>query len=150
VTPLDVALAGATRVGLDTGPFIYFVESHPDFKAVPKELVRRAGVGQMELVTSMITLTEILVQPLRRGALTLIDEYRDILLNGDEIEILDVDATIAETAARLRASYASLRTPDAIQLATAIEAGCGAFLTNDKRLRGISEINVLYLHDLVP
>jgi len=148
VTPLDAALAGATRVGLDTGPLIYFVETHPDFRFVPRELIRRAGIGQMKLVTSMITLTEVLVQPLRHGSQTLIDEYRDILLNSGEIEVLGVDAAIAETAARLRATYRSLRTPDAIQLATAIERSCGAFITNDKRLQQVAEVNVLYLQDL--
>jgi predicted nucleic acid-binding protein len=41
-----------------------------------------------------------------------------------------------------------LRTPDAILIATAIMAGCDAFLTNDKRLKQVTEIKVLVLEDL--
>ncbi|WP_225896572.1 type II toxin-antitoxin system VapC family toxin [Amazonocrinis nigriterrae] len=40
---------------------------------------------------------------------------------------------IAETAAQLRAD-SNLRTPDAIQIATAIRAGASFFVTNDARL----------------
>lgn len=145
---LDTALADATRVGIDSAPLIYFVESHPVFETIPVELVRRANAGQIDLVTSVLTLTEVLVIPIRQGARKLVAEYRDVLLNSDQIEVVALSAAIAETAARLRASYDSLRTPDAVHLATAIEARCGAFLTNDKRLRRISEINVLCLHDL--
>ncbi len=55
---------------------------------------------------------------------------------------------IADTAAELRARF-RLRTPDALQLATAIETGCGAFLTNDHASRRVTDIRVLILDDLV-
>jgi predicted nucleic acid-binding protein len=55
-----------------------------------------------------------------------------------------VSVTIAEEAARLRATY-TLRTPDAVQLATALDAGASAFLTNDARLAAIPDLHVLVL-----
>jgi predicted nucleic acid-binding protein len=54
---------------------------------------------------------------------------------------------VAERAADLRARY-NVRTPDAIQLATALEAGCDAFLTNDLALRRVAELRVLVLGTL--
>jgi len=61
--------------------------------------------------------------------------------------MIDVDGMIAERAADLRARY-NLRTPDAIHIATAIVAGCDAFLTNDLALRRVTELRVLTLSTL--
>lgn len=58
-----------------------------------------------------------------------------------------VDAAIAERAAALRARY-TLRTPDALQIATALHAGCQGFLTNDTALRRVTDLRVLVLHEL--
>ena len=58
-----------------------------------------------------------------------------------------VEACYGRTAARLRATH-SLRTPDAIQMATALQAGASFFLTNDRRLRSIEGMTVLVVADL--
>jgi predicted nucleic acid-binding protein len=42
-----------------------------------------------------------------------------------------------------------MKTPDALQIAVACQAGCEAFLTNDRALRRVTDINVLVLADLV-
>jgi len=60
---------------------------------------------------------------------------------------LAISATIAELGAELRAQY-RLRTPDALQIAPALEAGCEAFLSNDAGLRRVTELRVLILDDL--
>jgi predicted nucleic acid-binding protein len=64
--------------------------------------------------------------------------------------LADVTPSVAECAAELRAKYQSLRTPDAQQLAAAIEYGCSHFITNDKRLRKVTEIRILVLADYLP
>jgi predicted nucleic acid-binding protein len=61
---------------------------------------------------------------------------------------LGLDLESAERAARLRATH-RLKTPDALQVAVASQAGCEAFLTNDRALRRVTEINVLVLADLI-
>ncbi|MBK9715381.1 MAG: PIN domain-containing protein [Kouleothrix sp.] len=58
-----------------------------------------------------------------------------------------IDAVVADQAAELRASY-GLRTPDALQIAAALAAGCTAFLTNDARLQRVTELRVLVLDEL--
>jgi predicted nucleic acid-binding protein len=58
-----------------------------------------------------------------------------------------VSLAIADSAARLRARY-NLRTPDALHVATAINAGCQAFLTNDNTLKRVTELSILILDDL--
>ena len=76
------------------------------------------------------------------------DQYRDILLNSIGLRTIPVNPEIAEIAAQVRAEY-GIRTPDAIQLATALREGATYFLTNDVRLSPVSEVNVLVLDQLV-
>jgi predicted nucleic acid-binding protein len=63
------------------------------------------------------------------------------------LKVVATDTEIAQNAALLRAKY-SLKTIDAIHLATAIVAGCDAFLTNDHIFRRVSELRILVLDDL--
>lgn len=53
-----------------------------------------------------------------------------------------MDAAQFERATDLRAKYAGLKTPYALHIAAAIAAGCDAFVTNDLRLRIITEIRI--------
>ena len=93
-------------------------------------------------VTSPITLVETLIIPIRFNDARLQQEYRSFLLGGAYLTLLPVSEKITEASAVLRARY-NLRTPDALQVATAIEAGCEAFVTNDIKLTRITEIRVL-------
>jgi len=77
----------------------------------------------------------------------LAQQYREILLNASHVATIPLSCAIAEEAARLRAMY-NVRTPDAIQMATAIQAGASSFLTNDSHLPTIPELRVLVLDEL--
>ena len=147
MSKLDDALMGVTRLGLDTSPIIYFVEANPQYDALVMEIFQRVSNGAPLGATSVITLSEVLVQPIIRQQMLLQREYRDLLLRSRNFSTLAVSATIAELGAELRAQY-RLRTPDALQIATALEAGCEAFLTNDAGLRRVTELRVLILDDL--
>jgi predicted nucleic acid-binding protein len=60
----------------------------------------------------------------------------------------EVSAPIAEAAAQLRSRH-NIRTPDAIQIAAAMQAGATHFLTNDARLPAIPSIEIIILDDVV-
>jgi len=55
---------------------------------------------------------------------------------------------VLPSALRIFAPANGLRTPDALQIATALNAGCTAFLTNDFRLQLVTEIRVLVLDEM--
>jgi len=150
VKKLDEVMRGIPRLGVDTAPWIYLVERHPDHVAVMREIIRRAEAddGNFDLVTSVLTLTEVLTLPLREQQQETAAAYRSILLNSPHLQVVPVDMEVAEGGARLRAAYEGLKTPDAIQLAVAIQSGCGAFLTNDHRIPAVREIPVIQLSDL--
>jgi predicted nucleic acid-binding protein len=108
---------------------------------------RALNQGEFRVVTSIVTLTEVLVYPLRQGNTILAQQYRDIMFDSQGFSPLQIDPDIAEIAAQLRADY-TLRTPDAIQLATAVSAGASFFLTNDTRLPSLPKLSVLLLNQL--
>jgi predicted nucleic acid-binding protein len=141
---LDDALRGVARIGLDTSPLIYFIEFHPVFGLVSREIFQHVSSGAITGYCSVITRTEALTHPLRLGDQVQAEAYRDLFLN---LRVIDVDELIAERAADLRARY-NPRTPDALHMATAILAGCDAFLTNDLALRRVADLRVLALSTL--
>jgi predicted nucleic acid-binding protein len=134
-------------VGLDTAPLIYFVEENPDYTALVDPFFEALDRREFRVVSSVITLTEVLVYPMRAGNISLVQQYRDILLDQENVTTVSVSPQIAELAAQIRATY-NLRTPDAIQLATAIEEGATFFLTNDDRLLQVQDLQVLVLNQI--
>ena len=144
---LPEPLREVRRLGFDTAPVIYFVEAHPEYDSQITPIFERIEQGELEGVTSVITLLEVLVQPIRLNRIDLVSRYRQLLLDSERFSTLPITVEISEVAAELRARY-NLRTPDALQVATALVRRCEAFLTNDTRLKRVAEIRVLTLDDL--
>lgn len=147
MTALDAALANVILLGVDTAPVIYFVEQNPAYFPLVFEVFRRIHETTITGCSSVITLTEVLTHPKRAQDSHLEQVYRSLLLNSASMLLINTDPAIADNAASLRARY-SLLTPDAIQIATALQAGCEAFLTNDRRLQRVTELRVLVLDEL--
>lgn len=131
---------------LDTGCFIYTVEPHPVYAPLLRPIWQALTTGALTVVTSELTLMEVLVGAYGASDTVLEADYRRTLGN-PLIGLLPIDQGVLGEAARLRAARLALRTPDAIHIATAILAGSASFVTNDKSLRA-SFSNVIVLDDL--
>jgi predicted nucleic acid-binding protein len=116
-----------SRVCIDTAPLIYFVEQHHTYLSVVKPVFASIDAGEIEAITSTITLLEVLVQPFRTNNQALIEKYRDILLFSENFTTFEILHEIAEEASKLRAKYA-LKTPDALQIAGGFFTGRKNFL----------------------
>jgi predicted nucleic acid-binding protein len=134
-------------VGLDTAPLIYLIEQNEAYLGSVRAFFQAMSQGEFQVVTSTLTLTEVLVHPLRSGRLELAHQYREILLDQENLSIVPVSVAIAEVASELRATQ-NLRTPDAIQIATAIQEDAVFFLTNDVRLTAVPDVTILVLDNL--
>jgi predicted nucleic acid-binding protein len=132
---------------IDTAPVIYYIEAHPQFGPLAKEVVNEFQTGSLNAFSSVITLTEVLPKPIEAKDEKLARKFSEFLKRGKNFNLMEITASIAERAGRLRGYYPDLRTVDAIQIAAAIEAGADAFLTNDIKLKQIKEIKVLVLKD---
>ena len=144
---LDNALRRARRLYFDAAPLIYWVESYAAYIAKMDRVIATVETSPLQAVTSVLTLAEVMAQPLRVGNTGLARQYRDVLIGRDDYTLELVTAEIAISAGEFRARY-GLRTPDAIHAATAIASGCDAFLTNDHKLRVVQELDMLVLDDL--
>lgn len=134
-------------VGLDSAPLIYFIEENPTYLHIMDAFFEAMTGGEFRVVTSVLTLSEVLVYPLRQGNAALAQQYRDILFDQERLNSVEVSSNIAEAAAQLRAVH-NLRTPDAVQMATAIHGGASFFLTNDARLPSLPGLTLLVLEEL--
>ena len=101
-----------------------------------------------KFIHSSITLLEVLIKPLRDGETKIVEQYKTILSNAEGIDIFDITSIIAAKVAKIRAKYKS-RTPDALQIATAISHKANYFFTDDHRLKNITEIQVILIADLI-
>ena len=137
-----------TTVGLDTAPLIYFIEKNSIYLDLVRPFFQAVELGEFQVVTSTLTLTEVLVHPYKYGNQTLAHLYSGILLHQRNLKTFSVSVEIATEAAQLRADY-GLKTPDSIQLATALVGGATAFLTNDDKYVSIPGIQLIYLDGLL-
>lgn len=135
---------GAGTIALDTAIFIYLIEEHQKYLSTILPLFREADAGKRELVTSALTLMEVLVMPYRNGDRQVAERYEALLTRSRGIRLVDVTREQLRAAAQLRGATGA-RTPDAIQLVAALGAGCTALVTNDRRLPPVPGLRVVQL-----
>lgn len=136
-------------MGLDSAIFIYFMEEHPRYLPVVEPVFQAIDEGRLEAVTSAVTLLETLVVPYRAGDSSLADRYEALLRRSRGLRLIEIDLPLLRAAALLRATVGG-RAPDALQIASALSAGCKVVLTNDRRMRSPGGIDVLQLEDYSP
>lgn len=139
---------GAGAVAIDTAVFIYFIEEDPRFLSQILPLFTEADNGERVLVTSVLTLLEVLIVPYRAGNRQLADRYERLLTRSRGIRMVDLSRDQLRAAAELRA-VTGVKTPDALQIAAALGAGCKAFITNDRRLPVVPGLRVIQLSSYV-
>ena len=104
--------------------------------------------GDLAVIVSVVTEAELLVRPERDGNEFAIERIGD-LLSEEGIYVVGVDRKIARRAAQLRARV-RMALADAIIVATAIETGCDAVVTNDGEWsKKVSEVPIIHLDDIV-
>jgi len=135
---------GPGPVGIDTAIFIYFIEENSRFLPLIVPVFSAADSGNVELVVSALTLLEVLVVPYRAGNVAFAQRYESLLTRGRGVRMVDLTRNHMRLAAQLRSAM-GIATPDALQLATALAAGCSSFLTNDRRLPSVPGLKVVQL-----
>jgi predicted nucleic acid-binding protein len=128
-----------TRIYVDTNVLIEFVERTSERWWALGGLFRAAGAQRVEVITSELSFSEVLVKPMAESDHDRISAYTAMLANGDfPLEPVPVSRAVLLRAAAIRAGRLSLKLPDAIHLATAIEMECEVFCSNDRRIRSPS------------
>jgi len=139
-----IADLGQGPLAVDTAIFIYFIEEHPRFLSLLEPVFKQVDDGRRQLVTSALTLLEVLVVPYRSGDYLLARRYEALLTGSRGVKIADISRDHLRAAAQLRADT-GIKTPDSLQLVTALLAGCTSFLTNNRDLPAIPGLRVMQL-----
>jgi uncharacterized protein len=122
------------KIYLDTCVVIYFIEKHPVFGSKIESLINGLSAND-EVCFSPLVQMECMVMPLRIKDVQLQNSYK-LFFSAQTLVEFSVD--IFDEAAQMRADFPSLKTPDALHLATVLHHGCDEFWTNDYRLDAIA------------
>lgn len=136
-------------LAVDTMILAYHLQDHPRYAPATRGILKSWEGGSHRGVTSVLSLAEVLVKPLRDGDHVAAAEYRRVLTRLPNLRFLDVGQDIAQTAARLRAAH-GLALPDAVQMATALAGGATGFISNDPEFKRVKDVEVLLLDEVAP
>lgn len=138
--PLDFAdLANGALLLIDSPPIIYFLEAHSQFGPRFTPLFEAHARGEVRFAVTTITIAEVLIGPLRAADEALVRRYRAILETWNPVAL---DTSIAESAARLRASL-RLKLADAVQAASALTINAAALVTHDRDFSRVRSLRVI-------
>lgn len=119
------------KIFWDTNLFIYLIEGTGTQTEQTVELLSRMSERNDRLLTSTMTLGEILTGPMRGGDSSLTHAYESLIRRRTSVVAFDVDCS--RLYAQIRRDL-TIKPPDAIQLASAANANSDLFITNDERL----------------
>ncbi len=136
------------RIALDTSVFIYQLEANARYLAFTDHIFSWLERPGCKAVTSTITMTELLVQPHRDFDEQRVDEFYGLLSTYPNLDWIAANLEIADLAARIRAVH-RLRTPDALQAATAVHTLATGLITNDPVFQRVKTFETLVLDQLL-
>jgi len=134
------------KVFIDTSFFIYLFDKDNLWCNKAENFLNYLIQQRTNIFTSSVTYLEFCVKPYKENRLDVIEEFKNLLFDLG-VAIYDINIAIANLSAQLRSKYDFLKPMDAIQLGTSLYCECGYFMTNDKRLKNIEEINILILEE---
>jgi len=148
VERLSAFLHRHRRIAVDTSIFIYQLDPNVRYIHLTEPIFKWIEARGHAALSSTVTLTELLVRPYREGGDQAVDAFYGLLSRYPNLDWIPVDLRIADIAARLRADH-RLRTPDALQAATAAHGNATGLVTNDPVFNRIKAFEVLLLDDLL-
>jgi len=143
----SLIIPSAGLVYVDANAVIYSVEKHPVYWPLLQPLWQAAKVKTIEIVSSDLVLMETLIGPLKSGDTALAKTYEQ-LFQQPQTRLFPITHAILREAARLRATT-KLKTPDALHAATAQQAGCVLFVTNDSGFRVVAGLPLAILDEVL-
>ena len=135
-------------IALDTSVLIYQLEKNLRYFPLADAVFAWLDQPNNLAITSTFSMTELLVPVHRDGDVRRLQHYRGLLTTYPGLAWLPPDLVMADTAAQLRAEY-RLKTPDAIQAATAIRAKVSTLFTNEPIFQRVKELKTFVFDDLL-
>jgi predicted nucleic acid-binding protein len=136
------------RIALDTSVFIYQLEANPSYLPLTDHIFSWLERPGSAAITSTIAMTELLVLPYREGNERQANDFYGLLSTYPSLDWIAPNLEISDLAARIRALH-RLRTPDALQAATAVHTRSTGLITNDPVFERVEGFETMVLDKLV-
>jgi len=136
------------RIGLDTSIFIFQLEENRKYIDLVHPIFQWLEYPASYAATSTVTMLELLVHPYRRSDVDTVNRFYALLSTQPNLHWVDLTLPLADAASRLRAEF-NLKTPDAIQAASALASEATGFISNDSAFKRLKNLDVLILDDLL-
>ena len=149
--------ADVRRIYWDANNFIYGLDPESNRARVLAGYLSRSASGELEIVTSNLTIAEVAFSPTEYQARALdsvvAEDIRALLTDPQRVQVIPLTNAIAfDAQAFVRAGMAARRAvkpADAIHLATAVHARVDALQTYDKRLVSAArELGIIEVEEL--
>ncbi len=129
-----IKITSTDSIFLDTNIFIYALEDEGRLGELSRGIFALIQKQSPRVYTSVITIHETLTGVYKAKQEDKILEYLEFIAGGGLIRVMEITRQIAMIAARIRAEFTSISSPDALQTAAAIDARCKLFITADRKL----------------
>lgn len=138
-------IKASSEIALDSNIFIRALDDPSPLGKKALELLEYIKETAPRVVISVILLEEFFVKVYKQKREKDLESILDFITMGGMIQLIDINKDIALLAAKLRADF-HIKAPDAIHLATAIEAGANTFITTDRKIpRKIKSLKIITL-----
>ncbi len=127
-------------VYLDSNIVIYLIERPAQFGPRASARIATIAAAGDRTVVSDLTRLECRANAVAAGDHVTLARY-DLFFSQAVERVMLLTSAVVDRATIIRGQY-RFKTPDALHLAAAVEAGCQVFLTNDARLSGFSGLTV--------
>jgi predicted nucleic acid-binding protein len=148
LTSLQAFLRRHRRIALDTSVFIYQLEANPRYVALTDPIFKWLGQPNHIGITSTITMTELLVPAYQGSSEAQVDLFYGLLTTYPNLDWIAPNLEVADIAARIRAQH-RLRTPHALQAATAVQSHATGLVTNDAIFERVEAFETMVLDGLL-
>lgn len=147
IDKFEQKLLGFKKVGLDSMCFIYQFAEHASYASLTEIIFDLLGRKRLAATTSTISVIETFTRPEILKNQPVVAEYERVFQQLPNLSIVSIDWYIARLAAKLRAEYKFLKTPDSLQISAPLLKNYPAFITNNRQLKKVKEIEVVVLKD---
>jgi len=144
----QIVIPDGAVVGIDANTLIYHVEHYVPYDQISLPLWQMFDARHATIITSELTYLEALIKPMRIKDNQLVEQYREIAFDTFGFYMMPITFAVLKKAIDLRVNH-NLKSPDAIQAATAILYRCNVFVTNDPIFKRVPGLNVVVLKELV-
>ena len=121
-------------IALDSNILISAFDSDNPLHQSCRELLDRIKNTSPRVFISVLVLQEFLVKIYSSGLEKDINLYEEYLTANGLFTVVDITRPIAKLSAKIRGTYPSIKTPDSLHLATALDQHAKLFFTTEKHL----------------